>query len=154
MDTIIIFPLISSTIVFFALGVGAYFDIRCRRSPKWVWTVSAPIALVFTLLWYIINFYWNGINAVLSVFILSMILCPFCMIMAYRRGNGGDWRALFYISLITPWLAPVTLLMSPLFGLVQVGVDWLRKSPVKSAWMVSITLAYFAAIVLYISSPY
>jgi hypothetical protein len=70
--------------------------------------------------------------------------------MAYRRGNGGDWRALFYICLFTPWIASTTLLLTGVFGCAQVFVDWLRGSKLKSALMVSITLAFFTAFLGYV----
>ena len=151
MDSTEIFPILSFFIILIALGYGAWCDVQCRKSPKWIWADCFPFALFTTTAWYI-TLYMKGIEAFLSVFVISIILCPFCMIMAFRRGNGGDWRALFYICLLTPWLAPVTLLSAGLIGLVQCGVDHLRKSPIKSAWMVSITLGFLMSQYLYTSS--
>ena len=151
MDSADIFPILSFFIILIALGYGAWCDVKCRKAPKWIWTICTPFCLFTTTIWYII-LYMKGIEAFLSVFVISIILCPFCWVMSYRMGNGGDWRAFFYISLFTPWLAPATLLGAGFIGLVQCLIDHLRKSPIDSAWMVSITLAYIVSESLYIST--
>jgi hypothetical protein len=145
MDVISTIPLISATLVLFALSYGSWMDIHYRKFPKWIWSFVAPPAAITTLFWYGTTIYENGLNAILAPFLTSVILCLLCFIMAHRMGNGGDWRALFYISLLTPWFAPLTLILSCVFGIIQVTIDWLRKSPIKSAWTVSITLAFVVA---------
>jgi hypothetical protein len=146
MDNLTIIQLLSAGIVLVALSYSSWTDIHTRTAPKWIWAVVFPFALVTTSLWYISAWYWNGFIAVLPVFITSTILSLFCFWMAHRRGNGGDWRALYYIALLTPWFAPLTLVFACLVGFIQVGIDWFRKSPVKSAWMVSITLAFVISV--------
>jgi hypothetical protein len=147
MDNLTILQILSAGIVLIALSYSSWMDIHTRTAPKWIWTIVMPFALVTTSIWYISAWYWNGLLAILPVFITTVILSLFCYWMAHRRGNGGDWRALYYISLLTPWFAPLTLLFACLVGFVQVSVDWFRKSPIKSAWMVSITIGFVLAVV-------
>jgi hypothetical protein len=147
MDNLLIIQLLSAGIVLVALSYSSWTDIHTRKAPKWIWTIVFPFALVTTSLWYISAWYWNGFNAILPAFLTSVILSLFCFWMAHRRGNGGDWRALYYVSLLTPWFAPLTLVFACLVGFIQIGVDWYRKSPIKSAWMVSITIGFVLAII-------
>jgi Flp pilus assembly protein protease CpaA len=147
MDNLLIIQLMSAVLVLVALSYSSWMDIHTRTAPKWIWSVVFPFALVTTLSWYISAWYWNGFNAILPVFLTSLILSLFCFWMAHRMGNGGDWRALYYVSLLTPWFAPLTLVFACLVGFVQVGVDWYRKSPIKSAWMVSITIGFVLSVV-------
>jgi Flp pilus assembly protein protease CpaA len=147
MDNLLIIQLSSAVLVLVALSYSSWTDIHTRTAPKWIWSVVFPFALVTTLSWYISAWYWNGFNAILPVFLTSLILSLFCFWMAHRMGNGGDWRGLYYVSLLTPWFAPLTLVFACLVGFIQIGVDWYRKSPIKSAWMVSITIGFVLAII-------
>lgn len=140
----------SSLVVLIILAYGAHSDVYTRKSPKWIWNAMFPIVGSTTLSWYIWNLYTNGLDSILTYLISSVIFSMFCLFMAYRRGNGGDWRALFYICLFTPWIASTTLLLTGVFGCAQVFVDWLRGSKLKSALMVSITLAFFTAFLGYV----
>lgn len=146
------FEYVSILVLIPALLHGTYFDIKTRTAPKYIWTLFAPVGLFFTLLWYVYNFYWNGFNAILPVFVTGLILSTFCMIMAYRRGNGGDWRALFWICVIVPWVAIYAVLLSAVFGCVQSAVDkFILKKTKGMAWMVSITAAYLVSAILYVA---
>jgi len=133
---------ISYSMVLVALVYGAWNDIKTRTSPKWIWNLLTPFAGISTLIWYIADLDYGGVNAVLPVFLLSIILCAFSVVMGYRMGNGGDWRALFYISLLTPWITTSTITLSCILGLVQILVDKIRGSKIDSAWMISITLSF------------
>ena len=147
MDSLVIFELMSASVVLVALCYGAWSDVHTRTAPKWIWTVCSPFAAVTTLLWYGAMVYWNGLTAILSTFLVSLILSLFCFVMAHRMGNGGDWRALYHISILTPWFAPLTLILACVCGFVQVCIDHLRKSPIKSAWMVSITIGFVLSVI-------
>jgi hypothetical protein len=146
MDVLIIFELSSALIVLIALCYGSWTDIHSRTSPKWIWNIVTPFAALSTFCWYVMVWYWNGFSAILPVVITSAIFSLFCFVMAHHR-SGGDWRALFYISVLTPWFVVLTLILACLVGFVQVGIDWVRKSPVKSAWLVSITVAFVISVV-------
>lgn len=146
-----IFVCISALTVFTSLILGAYEDIKTRRAPKWIWLSSAPIALVATLLWYYQTAVYIDASLAMEAFLTSVILCPFCMFMGFRRGNGGDWRSLFYVSLLTPWFAPVAILGAGLFGVLQIGTDYIRfGKDYKSPWMVSILAGFGMSILAYL----
>jgi hypothetical protein len=147
MDNLHIIQILSAGLVLVALFYSSYTDIHTRKAPKWIWAIVFPFALVITSLWYISAWYWNGFIAVLPVFLTSAILSLFCWFMAHRMRNGGDWRALYYVSVLTPWFAPLTLIFACLVGLIQTGIDWYRESPVKSAWMVSITIGFIFSVI-------
>jgi len=152
MDTPIIFASISALIVIVALSIGTYQDIKTRRSEIWVWRVTAPFAVIATLLWYGATLMYGDPVLALIAFGTSAILCPFCVYMGFRMGNGGDWRALFYISLLTPWLAPLAMICSAIFGFVQVTIDVIRfnRPDYNSPWMVAITAAFLVSLSAYI----
>jgi Flp pilus assembly protein protease CpaA len=141
------FPAISLSIVLVALCMGVYTDITTRTCPRWIWSVCAPFAIISTICWYIQSLIIGASATVLPLFLSSVILCPFCMFMGYRMGNGGDWRSLFYISLATPWVSVMTLVLSCIVGLVQIGYYALRNRKLDTwrvtvPWMVSITIAF------------
>jgi hypothetical protein len=152
MDNLILLALISisAVTVFTALVYGLVMDIHTRTFPKWIWKYVLLPASVCTILWYIILYYQQGFAAVLPTFLTSVIFCTFCWVMAYKMGSGGDWRALFYISLLTPWFADTTLFLSCLYGILQVCIDKFRGSKLGSAWMVSITLAFITSVGTYL----
>ncbi len=148
MSVLDLLALISAGIVSVALLHGAYWDIKTRTAPKEIWWRVLPFALFFTFLWYCLTFAQNGLNGVLGTFLISMILCPVAMWMGYRMGSGGDWRALYFVALITPFFAPLTWLLAVVLGVLQVLLDKIRKAPQESAWMVSIALAFVCAILI------
>lgn len=153
MSVLDLLALISAGIVSIALLHGAYWDIKTRTAPKEIWWKVLPFALFFTFLWYCLTFAQNGFNGVLGTFLISAILCPFTVFMGYRMGNGGDWRALFYIALLVPFYAVIAWLLAAVFGVLQVLIDKMRMTKLeyakrKTAWMISITVGFVLAIVL------
>jgi hypothetical protein len=73
------------------------------------------------------------------------------MYMGFRMGNGGDWRALFFVSLLTPWIAPLTIMCSAILGVIQVMIDTFRYGKeYSSAWMVSIAASFGIASLAYL----
>jgi hypothetical protein len=137
--------LISGICVLIGLLHGAYYDIKIRKAPKQIWKFVAPISAISTILWYILEFQQTYLTVVVPLIITSSILSLATVIMGFKQGNGGDWRALFYVSILTPWVAPFTFVLSCVFGICQVGIDKIRKSPLKSAWLISITVGYFVS---------
>lgn len=156
---LLILSFATSCFVAIALLHGAYWDIKTRTAPKEIWNKILPFAIFPLFLWYLLCFIWNGINSVLSVFLVSAILCPVAMLFGYRMGNGGDWRAMFYIALLCPMYAMLAWIMACIFGVIQVGIDGIMKSPQKSAWMISIFIGfslsvfYFTATIIVQISP-
>jgi hypothetical protein len=146
MDNPTTFILISYFSVFVALVHGSYYDIRFRKAPKWIWRFMGIPAALSTFLWYISQ---PDLTVVLPIIITSSVFAILSIIMAFKQGNGGDWRALFYVSILTPWVLPIVFLLSCGFGVIQVGIDKLCKSKQKSAWMISITLSFVVSCIYY-----
>ena len=151
-----VFALVSIATVLVALCIGAYTDIKTRTCPKWIWRVCSPIALISTIGWYIQSVLIGNLSAVMVAFTTSAILCPVCMFMGYRMGNGGDWRSLFFISLLTPWIALSTLFFSCVFGFLHALGEIYKHREIPGAWrvtipwMVGITLAFAVSSFAYI----
>jgi hypothetical protein len=150
MDNSTIFILISCVLVFIALVHGSINDIKNRKAPKWIWKVVGLPAAISTSLWYISEFYKTDLTVVLPIIITSTVFALLAVIMAFKQGNGGDWRALFYVSILTPWVLPTVFLLSCGFGIIQILIDKFCKSKQKSAWMISITLGFVISCGYYI----
>jgi hypothetical protein len=149
MDNISIFILISCFLVLIALVHGAENDVKIRKAPKWIWKLVALPAAFSTILWYITEFHQTYLTVVIPLIVTSCIFAVASVIMAFKQGNGGDWRALFYISILTPWVLPGVFLLACGFGVIQVIIDKLRNSKQGSAWMVSITLGFVVSFCYY-----
>ena len=149
MDNLLLLPFISGFCVLIGLVYGSYYDIKYRISPKWIWKFIAPISLIFTILWYIGEFQQTRFTVIIPVIITSCVFILLSIIMAFKQGNGGDWRALFYISLLTPWVIISVFITSCVFGVLQIGIAKLRKIETPVPWMVGITLGFVISYGLY-----
>ena len=147
-----VYALTSIATVLVALTIGAYTDIKTRTCPRWIWQVFSPIAIASTLIWYIQSVLAGYQSAVIAAFITSAILCPICVFMGYRMGNGGDWRSLFFISLATPWVAISTLVLSCIFGGIHALIEIYTHRNITSAWKVTIPWMVAIAIAFAVSS--
>ena len=105
----------------------------------------------------------NGFYELLFVLITGSIVCAvICLVIGYRYGSGGDWRAMAYISILTPWLLPAFVVSTMIFSFIIAIVALIRPSdeldPVFTRhipFALAILLGYIAALLIHISgNPY
>jgi len=95
---------LSALFVLSALIPGALSDIKTRTFPAKYWEWPSRVAGVCTIMLYLTMISTGNLEYVAVIIALSIVATLACFFCGYRFGSGGDWRALAYIALLTPWL--------------------------------------------------
>lgn len=156
--TAIVFIIAAALCIIPSLVAGAIKDIKERRFPKEYWKWTPKIAGMFTFFAYLLIFMETGFYTPATWLAFSIVCVMVFYAAGIRFGSGGDWRALIYIALISPWLLPITVIGSLVAGFILAVVylllpqDPLDPIPVfmrTVPFAVAILIGYVVAIVLF-----
>ncbi len=144
-----VFAVGASLLILPILVAGAVSDYKTRTFPKDYWNNRlAKFAIIFTSGMYVSLMISQDIVLIITYAITSVTFSVIFLFFAYRYGSGGDYRALWYIALISPALIVVTAVLAVAFGIINVitefilhGTEGFEKVP----WAVSILAAYVIA---------
>ena len=137
---------IAQLILFPSLVYGAWYDFQSRKFPAKLWNVTAPIALFFTVIMYLLLIASAQWTLVMALLFVSAILSVTFYVLALRFGSGGDYRALWTIAIICPTIAITTTILALIFGIIQVAIMTLTHK--TTPWAISILIAFTIAVAM------
>jgi hypothetical protein len=151
MELTTVIAIAASLVIIPSLIAGAYSDYKTRTFPKEYWRWTAPVGGFVTIFLYLIMIADGLWMIPMFLIIISVVVSIVCYYMGLNFGSGGDWRALIYISLITPWLIVATVVASVIVGGVLAIFSLVRKDnpdPLmfrNIPFAVAILIGYFVA---------
>lgn len=134
---------------------GAIEDWKYRTFSKQLWKIPRTITGIITIGMYLLLLVTGNIVTIITLLVTSGILALLFYVLALRFGSGGDYRALIYLSLLTPSFAVLTIILSFIIGMVQ-GILTLLTEGTKGffkrkvPWAVGICSAYIITVVYFI----
>ncbi len=99
-----ILSIIAALCILPTLVAGAISDVRSRTFPKAYWKYTAPTAGIVVFMQYLVMVSDRDYSTVGILLAISVALSLAFYFIGLRFGSGGDWRALIYISIISPAL--------------------------------------------------
>lgn len=149
--SIVTFPILASALIILVpLVRGAISDIKTRTFPKEYWVLPSRAAGFFTVLTYLLLLMDKDYALILVMAVISIVFGSVLYILGMQCGSGGDYRALIYISILTPTLALVAVPMAAVYGIVL--VLGYRARGLSAPWAVGILAGFLTAIASYTSA--
>ena len=125
---------------------GAISDWNTRTFPKELWDSNLlKISGVFATVAYGYLFANNSWGTAIAVLAASLVAAMIFAFVGIRFGSGGDMRALMWITLASPILIPMTLLIGAIISLVLAVYALSKRTTIPLA--VAILIGYIGSII-------